>query len=338
MNKKTQKKLRQLLLDFLKKEIVTKDCVLLDLPNYFNPGDQLIWEGEEELLGTLGKNITYRASCNFFDPKYVSNETILLHGGGNFGDIYPKHQKFREQIIRRFAGNKIIILPQTIHYSAVKEIKKTAIVFSRHSNLVVCARDRESYSVLKKYFKKNKLQLLPDSAFALQIKQQNKKTEKSLFLFREDKEKNTLIQKNSLYFIKNLDISDWKGSFDMKKILIMQIMTRTLNKIVLNLPTIQKNKRAHANGVINFNSKEKQMEHAKKLFSKYDLIITTRLHGHILACLMGIPNIVIDNSYGKNRNFYNTWIKGKFSNVYYANSVQDTQDILRSKITMYEKY
>lgn len=328
MNKKTQNKLKGLLLDFLREEIVTKDCVLLDLPNYFNPGDQLIWEGEEELLRTLGKNITYRASCNFFDPQYVSDETILLHGGGNFGDIYPKHQKFREQIIRRFISNKIIILPQTIHYSGTKEIQRSAAIFSEHKNLVICARDRESYLTLNKHFKKNRLQLLPDSAFALQIKQVSRKKKKSLFLFREDREKNVAIQKNSFYFIKNLDISDWKDSFNMKKILITQIITRMFNKVVLSLPTFPKNKLAHANGVIIYNSKEKQIEHAKKLFSQYDLVITTRLHGHVLACLMGIPNIVIDNSYGKNRSFYNTWMKDNFKNSYYANSLSEAREIL----------
>ncbi|MCY9421777.1 pyruvyl transferase, partial [Bacillus paralicheniformis] len=33
------------------------------------------------------------------------------------------------------------------------------------------------------------------------------------------------------------------------------------------------------------------------------------LHGHILSCLLGKENVVIDNSYGKNANYYNTWMK-----------------------------
>lgn len=43
--------------------------------------------------------------------------------------------------------------------------------------------------------------------------------------------------------------------------------------------------------------------------SVYNLVITTRLHGHILALLLGIPSIMIDNNYGKNSRFYNTWLK-----------------------------
>ncbi len=43
------------------------------------------------------------------------------------------------------------------------------------------------------------------------------------------------------------------------------------------------------------------------LFSRYQYITTSRLHGHILACLMGIPNCLLNNSYGKNYNYYNSW-------------------------------
>jgi pyruvyl transferase EpsO len=36
-------------------------------------------------------------------------------------------------------------------------------------------------------------------------------------------------------------------------------------------------------------------------------VVTDRLHGHILSVLLGIPHVVLDNSYGKVRSFYETW-------------------------------
>ena len=41
----------------------------------------------------------------------------------------------------------------------------------------------------------------------------------------------------------------------------------------------------------------------------YDPIYTTRLHVMILSLLCGKKINVIDNSYGKNLNFVNTWLK-----------------------------
>lgn len=49
------------------------------------------------------------------------------------------------------------------------------------------------------------------------------------------------------------------------------------------------------------------MNKAVTLFSSYREVRTSRLHGHILACLLDMPHVVIDNSYGKNSQYYNTW-------------------------------
>jgi len=42
-------------------------------------------------------------------------------------------------------------------------------------------------------------------------------------------------------------------------------------------------------------------------FKQHKLVITNRLHGHILCVLMGIPHVVIPNSYHKITSFYETW-------------------------------
>ena len=55
----------------------------------------------------------------------------------------------------------------------------------------------------------------------------------------------------------------------------------------------------------------------QNIFLNYDNIITSRLHGHIFACLLGIPNEVCDNSYGKNSGYYNQWTKDiSFAKLY----------------------
>jgi pyruvyl transferase EpsO len=37
------------------------------------------------------------------------------------------------------------------------------------------------------------------------------------------------------------------------------------------------------------------------------IVITDRLHAHILSLLLGIPHVVLDNNYGKLRRFCDTW-------------------------------
>ena len=42
-------------------------------------------------------------------------------------------------------------------------------------------------------------------------------------------------------------------------------------------------------------------------FREHDLIVSSRLHGFLLACLLGIPGVLLDNSYGKNQAYFQTW-------------------------------
>lgn len=40
---------------------------------------------------------------------------------------------------------------------------------------------------------------------------------------------------------------------------------------------------------------------------QHRLVITNRLHGHILCLLLKIPHVFLPNSYHKNELFYQTW-------------------------------
>ena len=46
-----------------------------------------------------------------------------------------------------------------------------------------------------------------------------------------------------------------------------------------------------------------------KQLGAYKTIYTTRLHAAILGALLGKKVVFMDNSYGKNRGFYETWLK-----------------------------
>lgn len=45
-----------------------------------------------------------------------------------------------------------------------------------------------------------------------------------------------------------------------------------------------------------------------EFISPYKIIETTRLHGCILSILLNKKIILINNTYGKNKNFYDTWL------------------------------
>ena len=90
-------------------QFIGRKCVLLDVPYYENIGDVLIWEGTECFLRQNKIKCIYRASKDTYEASKVPRGvTILLQGGGNFGDLWRQHQEFRLKVIQNHPDNKIM--------------------------------------------------------------------------------------------------------------------------------------------------------------------------------------------------------------------------------------
>ncbi|TYR36882.1 polysaccharide pyruvyl transferase YvfF [Sphingobacterium phlebotomi] len=284
--------------------LVKTDYVLLDLPYHSNIGDILIWEGEESFLKTLSSKCLGRFSSDtFYDSELITSETtIFLHGGGNFGDIWPKHQKFRLNVIQQYKQNPIIIFPQTVSYSDVSQIEKEAAKLAEHKKLTICARDQRSFDLLKKYFTNNIL-MLPDMAFCIdtQILREYDRPigEKQLFLMRNDKELSHAY--NYKQFVggeENMDVKDWPTK--QRGNLMHKVMTRPIHP---RFPF------KNFTDYYAYNIYRKYLvKKGVSFLSTYKYIYTTRLHGAILSVLLHKPLTFLDNSYGKNKGFYDTWL------------------------------
>jgi pyruvyl transferase EpsO len=283
------------------KNYITRDYCLLDIPDYRNIGDHMIYEGSLEFLSSLPYKNRYEASLNSFKKSEIGvDDIIIMQGGGNFGDLWPIHQEFREQIVASFPKNKIIILPQTIYYKDEANLAKAVSIFSEHPDLTICARDQRSYNVAKDNFLKNAILLLPDMASYMNcgfIKNASQDIQNVLFMQRTDKE---LKHTDQPSFIKNLDVKDWP----------------TYNKKFYRyLPAKQEQHQFYIDEGLIF-------------MAKYDLVISTRLHGGILATLLGIPVISIDNSYGKNGTYFDTWMNN-MEDSYFANSQVEVKKYIK---------
>jgi len=46
-----------------------------------------------------------------------------------------------------------------------------------------------------------------------------------------------------------------------------------------------------------------------EMLGSVDLVITDRLHGHIMSTIIGVPHILMDSKLKKNLNFHDTWTK-----------------------------
>ncbi|MGH8531664.1 MAG: polysaccharide pyruvyl transferase family protein [Gammaproteobacteria bacterium] len=85
-----------------------------------------------------------RDSCSPVVSECLPSGAILIHGGGNFGTLWRKHQDFRIDLMERFPDRPIIQLPQSIHFSDDKSVAETARAIHKHGRFTLLVRDRKS--------------------------------------------------------------------------------------------------------------------------------------------------------------------------------------------------
>lgn len=295
----------------------TRFCIYLDYPHYNNIGDMLIWFGTREFLKNLPScRIAFNFNAynfpNEFPKRLIHKHTIFLQGGGNFGDLYPIHQAFRERVIDTFPDNQIVMFPQTLHFKDEALLERSATILNRHPNLVLMWRDSKSYEVGRTLFHRAHSILLPDMAFCLSFRRTGTvESDRGLYVKRMDKERAEELLEGREH---KLAVMDWmqlvppgnrRERFLQVALLHLQegIMMSgfPFQKMMMGLSVHDAYHR------FRLNQCGRMIHHAVQQFSRYPFIITTRLHGHILASLLRIPNILIDNSYGKNRAFFKQW-------------------------------
>ena len=52
------------------------------------------------------------------------------------------------------------------------------------------------------------------------------------------------------------------------------------------------------------------MQYGLQLLQRGRVLVTDRLHGHILSTLLGVPHVLLDNQDQKLSSFHNTWTRG----------------------------
>ncbi|BAZ13302.1 polysaccharide pyruvyl transferase [Calothrix sp. NIES-4071] len=328
-------KLKELLHQALGKLEPFEQCALLDYPDHPNIGDNLIWLGEVfYLTDVLKTKINYAASHKNFSEaemeKQVGKAPILLHGGGNLGDLWPEFPTFRQHIISKYQDRPIIILPQSIYFREKANLIKAAKVFNSHPNLTLFVRDNYSYEIAIQHFSNCQIIKAPDMALQMVnmpgLSFNYTKNHSILYHCRNDKELNQTSSPASID-LPNLVVEDWT-SYKYDSQYYKELPSKWAKRMALISSGLQQGtviptewisrqlwKHFHPyaskfNNLYNPSMHLKSwsyMHHGIYQFKQHRLIITNRLHGHILCILMGIPHIFLPNAYYKNEAFYETW-------------------------------
>jgi exopolysaccharide biosynthesis predicted pyruvyltransferase EpsI len=284
--------------------VLGEKCALLDFPHHSNVGDSAIWMGEQIFLSKLGVKPAYICATENCDWNAIAKAigpdgTIFIHGGGNFGDVWPKHQLLREEVLERFPEHPVLQLPQTVHFIDRNEADRTAARIRKHGSFTLAVRDRKSLAFARERFKCNVV-LCPDMAFCIgPIAAAAASDQRILLLLRSDREKKDPSPADAILQSPDLLCTDWLTEN------YTETRLRSGGRLFADMlrgkaaPTLR-------GSYYNALARERVRRGLRQLAS-FRYIVSDRLHVHILSTLLGRHHTLLDNNYGKLSSFIAAW-------------------------------
>ena len=276
---------------------------LLDFPDYENVGDSMIWLGQKAWLARAGHPVVYQSSVRTYVQKRLAaslgpNDVILLSGGGNFCDRYASHQALRERVLAEFPSHRIVQLPQTVNFSSEARLAQAAAALNRHRRFTLLARDQRSLSLARRHFNVES-RLCPDMAFALgALLRRSRATTDVVVLRRQDQE---------------ACCETWNGGVPWPSVDWAQrpesLLERVHAKLRLQVGLRPNRLRPLFSFITSTFDRlaQDRLIRGRNMLTVGRVVITDRLHGHILSLLLSLPHVILNDRYDKIGDFYSTW-------------------------------
>jgi exopolysaccharide biosynthesis predicted pyruvyltransferase EpsI len=287
-------------------DLAGQPFALLDFPDHANVGDSAIWLGEIVFFRRHHRaEPRYVASIDAFSAAALRRAhpegPILIHGGGNFGDLWPRHQTFRERLLETFPDRLIVQLPQSVHYQDPSGADRTARAIARHGNVRLLVRDQPSLQFAAERFA-CPVRLCPDLALCLGALDRPAGPEVDvLCLLRTDRERAAAAPVSHGRL--RVRVTDWLGEARLPVYLSeLSALGARLRSGQMAAPVLRLARYEAAAGA--------RVDRGCRLLASGRLVVTDRLHAHLLSLLLGIPHAALDNSYGKVGRFLDAWTGG----------------------------
>lgn len=314
------------------------DVAVLDAPNQRNVGDSLIWAGEIAYFERMGLRLRYVADLQGYSSealrKAMPTGVVLLHGGGNFGDLWPGHQQHREQVVRDLPDYPIVQLPQSIYFRDSDRAKRANEVIGSHPNFTLLLRDRESMGRAEAQLPDVPATFCYDMALGYSprsVADASPDVNNVLVIARADVERSSGLFDVEFDWIPGAELTktDWGPGSGVAELRwkAARWVTKADHKIV----RIGRRRRVPGSGIVHSAARraietlnEMNVAGAIELFSRADVVVVDRLHAHVLAGLLGIDHIVLDNNYRKIGAVYDEYTGG-LSTARYATSLDEAR-------------
>jgi pyruvyl transferase EpsO len=258
-------------------------------------------------LRKIGADIVYVCWDQAYDPEQIKRAVgvdglVMYHGGGNFGDRRTAPHELRLRVLGDFKGYRLLQLPQTVHFDHAENIAETAAAIADHGDFIVLARDATSLKFVQDQFR-CEAALCPDMAFFIGPRTPRAPTRDGYVLARSDIESagpKSVARLPMESLSGNWARGDWLESDWLEAKLANQFCkyNQRFNQYALGRKLM-----VWLSDVV----AASRLRRGTRQLSQGAVVLTDRLHVHILCILLNKRHVVLDNDYGKISTFYRAW-------------------------------
>lgn len=263
---------------------------VVDFPDHNNVGDSAIYLGELAYWRESGRQIDHVYSQHGYNPAVdTSTSALAIHGGGNFGGLYPTHSDFRYGLSSATPNERTIVqMPQSVEFVGESDRIRYRETLGARPATRIAVRDESSCKELEGLAAE--IVMVPDAFHAAGFIDANEPTTDVVYLLRQDKE--SALDGEASQGL------DWKGLG-----LLERVGQRLRHRGLGPLPASRFNRTPAAWA----EQANLRFRGGVDLLAPAEVVVTDRLHAMLIALQMGRRVIAVDNNVHKLSRYIDAW-------------------------------
>ena len=300
-----------------------RPVALLLFPLDANVGNHMMWLAITEYLENRGIRIAYLASdwdFNISDMiETVGDGTILFIGGVSVSRLWPEHAAIKRAVATACPDNRLISLPSTMLFVDEDDRREASTIFGEHRDVIMMARDPVSAASARDVF--------PDHISVITIHD-------SAFLLPPQPRITDLIQHDVIWLARgDMESAGFKVPDDVMKFDWPSLERRAVNvmagRVGSKLGRKVPNVLSFTNRIVGASYRaisQHVLSNGNRLLDQGSVLVTDRLHPHVLAVLRGQPCVLLPDRFGKNRSVWE-YSSHTYNTLHWADEPEEALEV-----------
>jgi pyruvyl transferase EpsO len=276
---------------------------LLQFPYDGNVGNHMMWVAITDYLAERGIPVVYAAHTNNFRlddlGRAIGRGTILFLGGVTISRLWPAHADVKRQVAAAFPHNRLISLPSTMLFVDEEDRRTAGSIFGDHRDVILLARDPVSGAAAREAFRERvRIEVVHDSTFRLPPQPKRAGARHDIvWLARNDHEGANTTAPSDVH------VFDWP---DLREAMPRAYLALRASGV---FSRVRSARGGHATAKLTNppisalyrRASAEVLSYGNRMLDRGRVLVTDRLHPHVLAALRGQPVVLLPDRFGTGR-------------------------------------